>query len=262
MGLPLDLKPSGAAFGVPGALRFDPHDRQLAEAAQRHAMEEYPNEACGAVTAQGYVPLRNRHPDPLHNFDCMEDAEPLLISGALLGLLHTHPDGPEGPSQTDIAQQIATGVPWGITLCTGAASAPPYFWGDGIPLPPVEGRPFRHGPSGTDGKGDCYAVIRDWYLTELGVRLPEAPRHDNWWEAGGDLYRDNFLSAGFVVVNREAPCRGDVFLMQVLAKVPNHGAIYLGGGMILHHLPKRLSRIEPSINWNGHVCERIRYVGT
>jgi len=34
---------------------------------------------------------------------------------------------------------------------------------------------------------------------------------------------------------------GDCFLMQVASPVPNHAAIYLGDGLILHHLQGRLS---------------------
>jgi hypothetical protein len=34
---------------------------------------------------------------------------------------------------------------------------------------------------------------------------------------------------------------GDCFLMQVASPVPNHAAVYLGDGLILHHLQGRLS---------------------
>ncbi len=52
---------------------------------------------------------------------------------------------------------------------------------------------------------------------------------------------DNFADAGFVVVEPDDLLVGDVFLMQVNSEVPNHAAIYLGDGLILHHLQGRLS---------------------
>jgi cell wall-associated NlpC family hydrolase len=59
-----------------------------------------------------------------------------------------------------------------------------------------------------------------------------------------NLYLDNFGSAGFGVTDltdRTSLKVGDVLLMQVAASVPNHAAVYLGDGLILHHLQGRLS---------------------
>lgn len=59
-----------------------------------------------------------------------------------------------------------------------------------------------------------------------------------------NLYLDNFGSAGFGVANltdRTDLKVGDVLLMQVASPVPNHAAVYLGDGLILHHLQGRLS---------------------
>lgn len=240
---------------------FDPKNAAMIEASRRHAMVCYPEEAVGAVTPNGYEPLRNVHPDPGRFFDCHEELAPILQAGDLRALIHSHPNGPFGPSETDMAQQLAMAIPWGITVCDGTASADPWFWGDGIPTPPLEGRSFRHGPSGSDGKGDCFALIRDWYRIERGVHLADWPRSDEWWKAGRDFYRTNYREWGFEPINGDTARRGDVWFMQILSNVPNHGAIYLGEGKILHHLPSRLSRVEPAINWRRQVCEQVRYAG-
>jgi cell wall-associated NlpC family hydrolase len=55
------------------------------------------------------------------------------------------------------------------------------------------------------------------------------------------LYVDNFATAGFAVVDPDDLRVGDVLLMQVHSEVPNHAAIVLGDGLILHHLQGRLS---------------------
>jgi proteasome lid subunit RPN8/RPN11 len=237
-------------------------DPDVNKAARLHAMECYPNESCGAVTAAGYIPFENLHPDPTRYFDCDDQMEPLITSGELLALVHSHPGGPHGPSAYDMAQQIAMNVPWGIVVCSKDAALPVYFWGDMLPRQPLIGRDFRHGPSGTDNKGDCYALIRDWFLVERGVHLADFPRDDDWWKKeGGDLYRDNFAAWGFQVDARFAadPKVGDILLIQYHARTPNHGAIYVGNGTILHHLGSRVSREEPLVRWKNLVCSWVRY---
>jgi cell wall-associated NlpC family hydrolase len=91
---------------------------------------------------------------------------------------------------------------------------------------------------------DYYQVIVDWYARERGVVLKQFAREDNWWDDGSsDLYTQGFPEAGFVKLAEDAPLEaGDVILMQIRARngVSNHTAIYLGEGMILHHLHGRL----------------------
>jgi cell wall-associated NlpC family hydrolase len=121
------------------------------------------------------------------------------------------------------------------------------------------GRDFRPGPSGSDGRGDCYALIRDWYAEHRGIELPEFPRDDEWWEHGEDLYRENFAAAGFVQIAPEAMQPGDVVLAQVMASTTNHGGIVLPNGLVLHHLRNRLSRAEPLGPWMRFVTHVLRY---
>jgi cell wall-associated NlpC family hydrolase len=52
---------------------------------------------------------------------------------------------------------------------------------------------------------------------------------------------ENFAQAGFSPVDASDLQTGDCFLMQVASSVPNHAAVYLGDGLILHHLQGRLS---------------------
>jgi cell wall-associated NlpC family hydrolase len=86
--------------------------------------------------------------------------------------------------------------------------------------------------------------VRDWYALERGIDLPDFERFDEWWKRGMNLYLDNFGSAGFEDTNltdRADLKVGDALLMQVASPVPNHAAVYLGDGLILHHLQGRLS---------------------
>src|SRR5260363_36280 len=102
-------------------------------------------------------------------------------------------------------------------------------------LPPLIGRPFSHGIL------DCYTLIRDYYQRALRLDLPDFERAPEWWTQGGNLYLDHFDEAGFIEVPLPALQQHDVLLMQNAAPVPNHSAIYLGGGRILQHCQGHLS---------------------
>jgi cell wall-associated NlpC family hydrolase len=242
-----------------------PPDLAVLAEMQEHARDEYPRECCGALTPTGYVPMTNKHPNPTRAFDCSDECNELMVKGDLLAVIHSHPNGPLGPSSWDMRQQIEMNVPWGLVTTDGQRVNRPFFWGDSLPVPPLEGRQFRHGPSGSDNKGDCYALIRDWWRLERQVALPEFPRDDAWWAGatGGDnLYLTGFGQAGFVDVGRNEglrdPQEGDVMLMRIRAPVPNHGGVYAGNGHIIHHLGDCLSVRKPIGEWVKLVTHWLR----
>lgn len=241
-------------------------------AIRQHAIVEFPKESCGFVTPDGYRPCRNVAENPEADFAI--SPEEYLAAGTVLAVVHSHPNGPVFPSAFDMRGQIDMAVPWGLVATNGEIASVPFFWGDGVPIPPLVGRDFRHGPSGTDGLGDCYAVIKDGFAVGRGgmaaqgvtghwpfdpIGLPEFPRDDEWWTKGGDLYRDGFQVAGFSRIGIEDARPGDVFLAQIRSPVPNHGGLYLGDGLILHHLASRLSRREPIGGWLKYVVMVLRY---
>lgn len=219
------------------------------------ARARYPEEACGAVTPNGYLPLPNLAAERRTSFDCRAGCDELQMAGQLLAVVHSHPDGPEAPSAMDIASQRTMDVPWGLVMTDGAVTSVPFFWGDCLEPPPLLGREFRHGPSGTDGKGDCGALVRDWYRLERAILVPDFPRADNWWkQPGQDLYAQHYAEAGFKLANRDEPEVGDLALIQWRSvDVANHAGIYVGGGLLMHHLSGRLSRREPIGPWMKHV---------
>jgi proteasome lid subunit RPN8/RPN11 len=204
-----------------------------------HAADEFPREACGLLAIhkgrETYVPCRNIgvgtdqfviHPEDYVRADRL---------GEIVGVFHSHPNLPAEPSQADKVACEASGLPWFIL------SYPSGQWHEMQPsgyIAPLVGRAWAHGVL------DCYSVIRDWYRAERGIDLPNFDRFDEWWKRGQNLYLDNFGSAGFEAlgtVQSQDMEIGDVLLMQVASPVPNHAAIYLGDGLILHHLQGRLS---------------------
>lgn len=118
---------------------------------------------------------------------------------------------------------------------------------------PLVGREFSHGIL------DCYTLIRDYYKEELSTIIPDFHREENWWEKGYRLYADNFGKAGFTKVY-DSPQKHDVILMQVQSTTPNHAAIWLGDGTVLHHQPNRLSSRDTYGGWYQKVTtDVLRY---
>ncbi|WP_454710945.1 C40 family peptidase [Cupriavidus nantongensis] len=207
------------------------------EAIRAHAAAEYPREACGLIVVERgrerYVPCRNAASGTEHFVLPAEDFAAAEDLGEVVAVVHSHPDAPAMASEADLVSCEASGMPWHIL--SWPADDLRTIEPSGYQAPLV-GRQFAHGVL------DCYTLVRDWYRIERAIALPDFPRRDDWWHQGEDLYMRHYAEAGFVAVSQDQPEQaGDVILMQLRSPVPNHAAVYLGGGHMLHHLHGRLS---------------------
>lgn len=257
----------------------------IIDAINRHALREFPNEACGLIVDGEYLPQFNYAVHPEMNFVIAGEIwKDLADKGKTVeAVVHSHPNGAAYPSARDMQGQIDTDVPWVIVVTDGEVCGGPVMWGDSLPVAPLLGRPFMHGVA------DCYSLIRDAYrlgkdgiadpknvsLSETisiadwpheAVVLPDFPRNDEWWRSDGEnasLYLDNFEKAGFRRIQQSDVQIGDVFLMRLGFKsaVPNHGGLYVGGNLVMHHIPTRASRREPLGVWLRSVDVWLRYEG-
>ncbi|TXH06674.1 MAG: peptidase P60 [Rhodocyclaceae bacterium] len=204
--------------------------------ALEHAREEFPREACGLLVIRKgrevYIRCRNIGIGTDQFVIHPEDYAAADIQSEIVGVVHSHPGMTPEPSQADRVACEATGLRWHIV------GFPSEAWVSMDPAgfaAPLVGREWSHGVL------DCYSLVRDWFRIERSIELPNFARFDDWWTRGENLYLENFAQAGFAVID---PCDlqpGDCFLMQVASPVPNHAAVYLGDGLILHHLQGRLS---------------------
>ncbi len=229
-----------------------------------HAESEFPKESCGLVVGGVYKPCRNTATFPIDQFDI--HPEDLLKATKyktlpINAIIHSHTlkqgdnIARSYPSFHDQEEQIKTGDIWGIVVCHNGAAKDPYFWGDSLPIPPLEGREFIFGAY------DCWALIRDYYRLSYSITLENIPRKWNWWET------DNLDYYGLEAVKRnnmfEVPLSdikpGDIFMVSLRAKVINHCGIYLGNGLILHHLQNHLSRKDPIGPWLKHIRRFVRH---
>lgn len=228
--------------------------------AQAHAARCYPNESCGLIVERDgteiYVECENSHSKPSENFRI--SGEQFVAAedvGEVVAIVHSHPNSASTPSHADRVQCELSELPWHI-LSVGMVDGEPTFGTPGYCKPcgfeaPLEGRQFAHGIL------DCFTLFKDFLWREYGVRVSDYEREDDWWEKGKDLYSMDRLNAeGFFQITDDIR-RGDIILMNVRSKVPNHAGVYLGDGQILHHLQGRLSRRD---NYGGYWAERTVYV--
>lgn len=205
-----------------------------------HAAREYPRECCGLIIVrrgrQTYFPGRNISAGGSHFAIHPQDYLEADTQGEIVAVVHSHPDGTPDPSEADLIACKASGLPWVIV------SHPAGKWREIQPegyTQPLIGREFVHGTS------DCFGLVRDWYAQNMNLHLPNFSREVDWWHNGQNLYLDNFASCGFVEIDVAELREGDALLMAISSPVPNHAAVYLGDGMILHHRQGRLSCREP-----------------
>lgn len=201
-----------------------------------HAKSHTPVESCGLVIIfkgkQQYRACKNL----AHGSDNFildpSDYEKADNDGEIVAVVHSHPNASCKPSQADLVSCEASGLPWFII---GLPSEQWHYIEPTGYVAPLVGRTWSHGVL------DCYSIIRDWYKQERNIEIPNFHRSDDWWKRGENLYLDNFSKAGFYKISQEELQEGDVILMTINSSVPNHGAIYLGDGLILHHFHGRLS---------------------
>lgn len=100
-----------------------------------------------------------------------------------------------------------------------------------------ENRPFIH------GLFDCYTLVRDYYKRNFNIFLPTNIQRDwEWWQKGENLYLENAKDCSFE--EAQDIKKHDVLLMKINSPVPNHAAIYIGDGKILHHMSGRFSTTQ------------------
>lgn len=153
--------------------------------------------------------------------------------GNIVGVVHSHVEGPAEMSDYDIKSSERSGKPfYMLDLKTNT-------WCEYIPKKyrgALIGREWVHGVN------DCYTLIQDFYEQKLNIKLADLYRAPFWWENTGNMYMTNFAEYGFRVVTE--PRMYDIALCQIGSNVPNHGAILLEDNKILHHFFRHLSKID------------------
>jgi len=220
---------------------MEPVSEKLLTEIKNYCVSEFPKEACGfIILVKGkyrWIPCPNASDTPSTEFAIdTKDYASAEDTGEIAYIVHSHPPGVEpAPSQYDIESQQRYGITWLILDFTECSTGRVVYINNSAVTQALYGRKYVWHVN------DCYSFIRDWYKEEHAIVLPDFYRKEKFWEYGEELYLDNFEKAGFSPVPKSSVQRGDVILMCLANQIVSHGAIYLGGNTIAHHLPGRLS---------------------
>jgi proteasome lid subunit RPN8/RPN11 len=193
-----------------------------------HAKEESPKESVGLVNVikgrQRYFPCTNLAETPDEHFVLgPEEYAEIEDKGEIVAVIHSHPKTNHAPSPADRVACEKSGLPWHVI------NPNTENWGycepSGFELPYV-GREFE-------------------------ILLKDYNRRDQWWNKGENMYLDNFKKEGFKEIKEDEVKYGDLFIMQLESPVPNHGGIYIGDNLVLHHVQGRLSSRDV-YKWGGY----------
>lgn len=212
----------------------------------KHALSVFPMESCGLIAVvdgkEKYFPRINHAESKSEHFVISgPDWAEVEDMGEIVGIVHSHPNASSNPSQGDKVLCEATELPWYIiSVGVDPDTHEPHFHDMSAITPsgyeaPLIGRDFHHGSL------DCFGLIRDYYQRVMGIKLTNYERTDGWWERGENLYMKNMEAEGFYEVKESEMRKGDMIVMQIRAKEPNHAGVYIGDGLFLHHLYGRLS---------------------
>lgn len=224
-----------------------------------HALQEAPNECCGFLVGNDFcaVRVKNISDDPRKRFK-ISSTDFVKFAPEIKAVYHSHLES-LGFSEFDKVNSEAHQIPFVLYHVKHETFQVYYPCGYEVPY---VGRDF------IIGRVDCFSLIKDYYLRELNVAIPDLNHHYRLVEdkanhqdntATYTILEDFFLCNGFVATNNLQ--KNDVILTSSLGiKSAVHLAIYLGDNLILHHPFKRKSRIEPLNSfWKRRIILMVRH---
>lgn len=226
----------------------------MIEEIREHFEAEYPREACGLIGVvkgkKKYFPCENVAEDEDDFIMSSSDYMKYKRSMDIIGIVHNHPDATNEPSNADIDNCNALGIPYYI-----------FSYPDmelNIVEPKINTNPLL-GREYSFGVADCFEAMRDWLAVE-NIHIP--PRdlfEDDWWLKGLDYFTEENIK-NWKHKKVETPKKNDVLIFQINASTPNHCGVYLGNDVFFHHAVNRLSCRESLYPfWIEHIVGIYRY---
>lgn len=219
----------------------------------------YPKEMCGFLTKDDFIPCENISEDPEHSFKIAPESTARWFREAI-AIVHSHTKSVSKvtlfdlrtPSKADYNGQKLTGLPWLIVGCEGITVSDP------IQLPRVPSREYI-GRQFQWFLNDCYNLVQDWYLFELGIELPEAIIPEDYCSVRttNGIFEQHIESYGFKEVPYQSLQDNDLVLLNVAGFEGNHLGVY-SQGFIYHQ--DLVSQKVPYSSFVGRIKKVLRYM--
>ena len=210
---------------------------------KKDVLAKYPNEACGVIAGQRYIPCANTHETPTMQFR-IDGKERMAVErqyGRVEAILHSHPYdlmksrqfiddqfSPAWPSVPDQAGFIADNVPWGIVASDGVGISE-VTWLDEDTIAPFAGRQFAWFVA------DCFTCVRDWHRLNTKIVLPNFTREWGFWKKGINTIEDNLHRTNGVRYPTSKAQVGDVAVLRIAGSpIVNHLGVITGSNEFLH----------------------------
>lgn len=226
----------------------------MIEKIREHFEAEYPREACGIIGVvkgkKRYYPCENVAEDDDDFIMSSTDYMKYKRSMDIIAIVHNHPDSDNTPSEGDINNCNALGIPYYIFSYPDMELN---ILEPKVHVNPLLGREYKFGTA------DCFEAMRDWLASE-DINIP--PRdlfEDDWWEKGLNYFTEENIK-NWKHKKVDSPQKNDVLIFQIEADVPNHCGVYLGNDVFFHHAVNRLSCRESLYPfWRKHIVGIYRY---
>lgn len=224
------------------------------EAFKAHCYADLYKEQCGLFVLAGgvvsFVPCDNHAYDKknsflIHPIDFVRCSD----NGDVIAVGHSHVVGSCKPSSDDRLNSENCKLPF--IIFQPDQQTLDHYDPTGQPIDLI-GRHWTYGVS------DCYTLAKDYYK-QHGVELKDYVRNDLYELKKDSPFLKYFEENGFHRVDGPPKVR-DGLLMNVYSNQPNHCAVLVADGLILHHLQHRLSCREPFAGyWKRHTTVVLRH---
>ena len=212
------------------------------EAIRAHTLACFPNEACGIITVDSFIPMENVSPNPFFSFEIKKE-DYNEVADKVVAIYHSHTriqgeyyDLVKGydartPSKKDVQSCLAMGVPFLISATDGETVM------DCIQFPQDSSEELFHRPF-IFYINDCYTLVKDYLFQKYGIKL--GPHHEtfDWFNSNKGIvypfYDAYYEEWGFKEVSEDEIDVGDVVIMS-FGGTANHLGVVVEDYKILHH---------------------------
>ena len=223
-----------------------------------HTLKCYPEEMCGFLTEDSFIPVENCSPEPLKSFviSALDYAKNFKKA---IAIVHSHTKDLKEhsvydlrtPSYTDYCSQKKTNLPWLIVGSEGLTVTDPIQF-PRVPNPEFIGRRFQW------FLNDCYNLVQDFYRFKLNIILPEQCIGKDYQslQNKNDIFVDKYEHYGFKEIPLEEIREGDLLLLDSGGFQCNHLGIYTEGKVLHQGL---ISCEVPFETFLGRINKVLRY---